>query len=517
MTEAPFFESLIISSPLVVVRLGPDEPVLRYLTDNAGIALGWDAEAMVAAGASLFEAVHRSDVDTVRRALDDVRVDPEARTIVNFRNRLDDDRWVHGRIRTDPSGSGERVGFLMDVHDRIEADAKARKARHRAEAELRAAKEEAEAANRAKSEFLSRMSHELRTPLNSILGFAQLLELDELSGDQAEAVAQILKGGRHLLELIDEVLDISRIESGRMALSLEPVALDLMLKECLDLVRPLALPRRIELVNENGHRRHVRADRQRLRQVLLNLLSNAVKFNRDGGRVTAGCRYEDDRAVVYVRDTGPGIPADLADRLFTPFDRLGADAEGIPGTGLGLALSQRLVEAMGGHLEVMSPPDGGAEFSFALPIGTPEGDADRLETEPPDEDDGAESTTTVLYIEDNLANQRLVERVLRRRPGVRVVTALQGSLGLELAAQLEPDLVLLDVHLPDLGGDVVLQRLRAEPATASIPVVVVSADATGRQAERFERLGADAYLTKPLDVARFLQVVDAELGIATHA
>ena len=415
-------------------------------------------------------------------------------------------RVLHTRKIPVPGPDGEPVfllGISEDITDRRSADDA-----------LRRAKEDAEQANHAKSEFLSRISHELRTPLNSILGFGQLLELDDLSESQAEAVAQILKGGRHLLDLINEVLDISRIESGTMTLSLEPVALDQMIVECLDLVRPQAHARDIELLNLDGSHRHVHADRQRLKQVLLNLLSNAVKFNRDGGTITVTCEHADDSATVQVTDTGPGIRKELLDRLFTPFDRLNADATGIQGTGLGLALSRRLVEAMGGTIEVTSATGVGSTFAVRLPVGQSEVDADdERRHHPPERTDEAPTTTTILYIEDNLANLRLVERIVGRRPGVRLVSALQGSIGLELAAQHQPDLILLDVHLPDLGGDIVLQRLKADPDTASIPVVMVSADATARQIRRFRQLGADEYLTKPLDVPAFLVLLDQRLAI----
>ena len=394
------------------------------------------------------------------------------------------------------------LGISEDITERRSADDA-----------LRAAKEEAERANRAKSEFLSRMSHELRTPLNSILGFAQLLELDELAPDQAESVAHILKGGRHLLALINEVLDIARIESGTIALSLEPVALDVMIEECLDLVRPQALARHIELVNLDGRHRHVQADRQRLRQVLLNLLSNAVKFNRDGGTITVGCDHGDDSVRVWVTDTGPGIAPDHVGRLFTPFDRLDADATGVQGTGLGLALSLRLVEAMEGTMAVETEVGHGATFSFTLPVGRPEeaADARRGRGRAAVVSDGPGVDATLLYIEDNLSNLRLIEQVLERRPGVRLVSALQGSLGLELALQHQPDLILLDVHLPDLRGDEVLQRLKAEPATAAVPVVIVSADATPGQVRRFAALGADEYLAKPLDIIELLELLDRYL------
>ena len=383
--------------------------------------------------------------------------------------------------------------------------------RRRADAALRSAKEEAERANEAKNEFLSRMSHELRTPLNSVLGFAQLLELDELEVHQDEAVHQILKAGRHLVDLIDEVLDISRIESGTMALSLEPVALDSIVAECLDLVRPQAQERAIELRNEDGGRRHVHADRQRLRQVLLNLLSNAVKFNRHGGTITVRCVHRDHEVEVRVGDTGPGIRAELIDRLFTPFERLEADEAGVEGTGLGLALSRRLVEAMGGRIGVQSQVGEGTVVSFVLPVGAEEVAADEQRERAVQPMPAGETTATVLHVEDNLANLHLVEEVFARRPSVRLLSAQQASRGLERARQHVPDLILLDVHLPDLEGDVVLQRLKAEDTTEAIPVVVVSADATERQVRRLRELGAHDYLTKPLDIVQLLHLVDGVL------
>jgi len=413
-------------------------------------------------------------------------------------------RILHTKKIPIPGPDGEPA-YLLGISEDITE-------RRRADDALRAAKDEAERANRAKSEFLSRMSHELRTPLNSILGFAQLLELDEMAPDQSEAVSHILKGGRHLLSLINEVLDISRIEAGTMALSLEPVALDTMIEECIELVRPQAQARSIELVNNDGRRhRHVQADRQRLRQVMLNLLSNAVKFNHDGGTITVACEHEDASVRIMVTDTGAGIRAERLDRLFTPFDRLDADAAGVQGTGLGLALSLRLVEAMNGTIEVDSEPGRGSTFSFALPVGQPEQVADRRRELNQARPTPAVAAATVLYIEDNLSNLRLVEQVLERRPGVRVVSALQGSLGLELATQHQPDLILLDLHLPDLSGDEVLQRLKADPATADVPVVMVSADATSGQVKRFAALGAAEYLTKPLDIAHLLDVLDRHL------
>jgi signal transduction histidine kinase/CheY-like chemotaxis protein len=373
----------------------------------------------------------------------------------------------------------------------------------------------AEAANRAKNEFLSRMSHELRTPLNAILGFGQLLEMNPLTDDQSECVDQINRGGKHLLGLINEVLDIARIEAGRMELSPEPVRVADAFREVLDLVRPLGAPRGIrfhtDLAGAGGL--HVLADNQKLKQVLLNLLSNAVKYNRDRGEVRLSCEEAaPGRLRLGVSDTGPGIAPENMARLFVPFDRLGAEQTGVEGSGLGLALCKSLVELMGGTLTVTSAVGLGSRFQVELaraeaphePLAAGDGDA-------PVPEAGGPAARTVLYIEDNLDNLRLVQRILARRPGVNLLTAMQGSLGTDLARQHRPDLILLDVHLPDLTGDQVLRRLQADPETRPIPVVVISADATPRQIERLRAAGARDYLTKPIDVPRFLGVVGAVL------
>jgi PAS domain S-box-containing protein len=386
----------------------------------------------------------------------------------------------------------------------------------RLEDELREAKEQAERANLAKSEFLSRMSHELRTPLNAILGFAQLLELDELASDQADSVAQILKGGKHLLELINEVLDLARIESGRLSLSLEAVDLGEVVKEAHDLMGPLAarLNVRLERTPSETWGHHVRADRRRLAQVLLNLLGNAVKFNREGGRVTIGCEDPGEgRIRVKIEDTGYGIPPEHMANLFDPFNRLGAEQTQVEGTGLGLALSKRLVEAMGGTIGVQSKRNEGSTFFFELPLAV--NPVDQLEGDgAPARDDLSwnGSPRTVLYIEDNLANLRLIERILTRRPDLKLLAAMQGGVGLDLAREHGPDLILLDLDLPDVPGAEVLRRLRADAATRDIPVVIISADASPSQIRRLVAAGAGDYLTKPIDVRRLLEVLDETLS-----
>jgi signal transduction histidine kinase/CheY-like chemotaxis protein len=397
---------------------------------------------------------------------------------------------------------------LVETHDRE---------RHE-RARARRAEETAAAANRAKSEFLSRMSHELRTPLNGILGFAQLLELDARTAEQRESIEHILKGGRHLLALINEVLDIARIEAGRLSLSLEPVHARDVVHGALDLVRPQAAARGIQLPQTVACDTYVMADRQRLQQVLLNLLSNAVKYNRPGGAVSITCDPgSSDRVRLTVADDGPGIAPHLMPRLFTPFDRLDAQELSVEGTGLGLALSRGLAELMGGTLRAESTVGEGSRFTIELPAAEcPTRELDRtaaaleLETTTP----GARGT--VLYVEDNLSNLRLVERIVVRRPGVTLLSAMQGRRGLELARDHRPEVILLDLHLPDMSGQDVLAQLRADPATREIPVAILSADATPSQASRLLQNGAHAYLTKPLVVSQFLALLDELLAGAVR-
>jgi signal transduction histidine kinase len=349
------------------------------------------------------------------------------------------------------------------------------------------ARGEAEQANRAKNEFLSRTSHELRTPLNAILGFGQLLEMDELPEHQQASVEDILSAGRHLLKLIDEVLDISRIEAGRLALSMEPVMVGDVADRAMSVMRPLAEERGISLNVEMGATRplHVIADRQRLHQVLLNLISNAVKYNSPRGSVTLVCVHAGDRVHFEVVDTGPGIPEDKLERLFSPFDRLGAEESQVEGTGLGLTLSKSLCEVMNGSLQVKSVEGTGSRFWVDLALAESPAGAEAPElADEPHLTGAQEAEVTVLYIEDNPSNLKLVNRILERWRRVEVLSSIQGALGIELARRHRPDLILLDLHLPDLHGSEVLDALRGDPATATIPVVVVSADATPGEIQR---------------------------------
>jgi protein-histidine pros-kinase len=390
-------------------------------------------------------------------------------------------------------------------------------ARRQAEEALERAMLAAEQANQAKSEYLARMSHELRTPLNAILGFAQVLEMEGLRQDQRTGVAHILSGARHLLQLINEVLDIAAIEAGRLALSLEPIAVADALAEAVSLVRPLADQLGVVLVDRpvdrpQGGGRYVLGDRQRLQQVLLNLLANAVKYNREGGSVRLACEpVPGERLRIKVTDTGPGIPPESVERLFVPFDRLGSEQTPVEGTGLGLPLAKRLAEAMDGTVGLVSTVGQGSTFWVELPLTEdPSRRAERtgplieLDRRGPDQ-----PPLTVLYIEDNLSNLQLVEHVLGRRPGVTLITAMRPQLGLDLAAEHHPDLVLLDLDLPDLPGEEVLRRLRAGPSTANVPVVVLSADARPSQITRLLDKGARRFLTKPLNIRELLELLDA--------
>jgi signal transduction histidine kinase/ActR/RegA family two-component response regulator len=382
--------------------------------------------------------------------------------------------------------------------------------------ELREATNVAELANRAKNDFLSRMSHELRTPLNAILGFSQLLELDELDETQRKSVAQIIKGGRHLLALINDILDISRIEGGNLAMSLEPVRVDEVMAETVTLMRPMAAARGIELLAADSGTlasANVLADRQRVTQIILNLVSNAIKYNRPDGRVTLSCEpVEGEHFRIVVTDTGPGISVENLDRLFVPFERLGAERTEVEGSGVGLALSRRLAEAMGGTVDVDSHVGTGSRFWVQLPavVGLEEPADALLSASTTDEEGivaGHDRRHKVLCIEDNMSNIRLIEGLLERRDDVELIPAMQGRLGLALAHEHLPALILLDLHLPDIGGAEVLRALRNDPATASTPVVILSADATAGQVERLLAQGATAYLTKPLDLQQLSAIV----------
>ncbi len=381
--------------------------------------------------------------------------------------------------------------------------------------ELISARDDAVTATQAKNAFLSSTSHELRTPLNAVLGFAQLLQLSDLSQEDEDGVERILAAGHHLLALINELIDIARIESGEFSLSVEPVAVQPVVEETGQLMAPLAADRSITISQPcPPPGLAVKADRQRLRQILVNLLSNAIKYNRVGGTVTIACLPAGpDQASLTVADTGPGIEAADLDRIFDPFERLGAEQTAIEGTGIGLPLARAFAEAMHGNLTAASVPGEGTTFTITLPRSPDLAQAQAADLRVPGPriapDDSAGDGIRVLYIEDNPANIEVVTRFLKTRPGVRLQSVLSGQAGLESAAREIPDLILLDLHLPGLHGDEVLRRLRANPATARIPVAILSAEASPAIIHNLRARGVIAYLTKPLDLTELGRLVDS--------
>jgi PAS domain S-box-containing protein len=394
---------------------------------------------------------------------------------------------------------GRLKGHLCTVEDITEGK--------ELENKILAAKEEAEKANIAKSEFLSKMSHELRTPLNGILGFSQLLELDQtLTGQQQMFVQEILKGGRHLLSLINEILDLSRIEIGQLKMLNETILISTVIEECISIVGPSAKNKDIMIVNDTKKctDKYVHGDQIRLKQILINLLDNAIKYNQKNGTVTISCEIQKDSLMIHVLDTGIGIPSEEYSFIFEPFYRV--KNTNVDGTGIGLPLVQQLIQLMGGKLEVKSRLGEGSQFSFSLPI---------VDTNPnyvhPNESHIVQlpevRKNIVLYIEDNQSNIQLVSEIFRSIPGVTLLTAITGKDGVEVATKKEIDLILLDLHLPDLNGMEVLEILKSNVKTKDIPVIVVSANAVRDHIDKAIDNGVKDYITKPIDINHFLSVV----------
>jgi len=508
--EAALADSVALTS--AILEAAPDSITtidnrLRVINSSPGSERLFGISRADRKGDDVRLIVHPDDRDEYVAALERLfLLDDDDTITMRFRAHHADGTWmrIQTRARLLPNVDGQVPKAVMVSRDVSEEFA--------AQEAMKEAKEAAELSNLAKSEFMSRMSHELRTPLNSVLGFSQILQMELESPDQQELVDHIYKSGRHLLGLIDEVLDISRVESGNISVSLESVSVEDVVDECVRLMTPQANDAGISFIVRNCHDTQVLSDEQRLTQVLLNLMSNAVKFNSVHGTVTIDCQQHDGRVRLGVTDTGSGITPEMMDRLFIAFERLDADSKGIQGTGLGLAHSKSLIEAMGGYVGVESVPGEGSTFWIDVPAtNVPRSLAPpprvRVPTNSP-----ALRDTTILYIEDNVANIHLIQRLLANRTTVHLVTSLLGVQGIELAQQLKPALILLDVHLPDLHGFDVLRQLRDDPRTKDIPVVVLSADATDWQTGRFLDAGANDYLTKPFDLRRLLEMLDEYLG-----
>jgi PAS domain S-box-containing protein len=496
-----------------VVFQGSPEAIIQWVSPSVAEVLGGRVEDYV--GQHVSTLLHPDDAAAMQRASSGVnagdRVSYRARARVPV-----GERWVEITARPVRDAAGQviaRVGSVRDVHEQVlaeEALERSERAARELAARFEVARNEALEANLAKTVFQSRMSHELRTPLNSILGFGQLMELGVLDEDeQRDALQTMRRAGQHLLRMIDEILDISRIEAGRLSLSMESVVVGDAVREAIDIASRQAEQAGITLALVPGECADDRvwADRQRTIQILLNLVTNAIKYNQPGGSVVVTCASDgDNRVRIGVRDTGPGLDEQQQARLFEPFDRLGAETSGIEGTGIGLTLSAALASAMSGRIEVDSVPGEGSTFSLVLPRSTVA--SPLAGSEPVIVGADPQRETAVLYIEDNPANTTLMSRIAGLRDKVQLRIETTGGAGLAAAVSDPPDLVLLDLHLPDISGQDVLQSLRADPRTAQVPVVIVTADASRDVVRRLRHLGADALLTKPVDVTDVLSWLD---------
>jgi len=489
-----------------------------YWSDRISALFGYEEKVPLTSYAHFLTAIHPDDRKYVIDSIDDCVLNG-AEYNVEHRVVWPDGsvHWLHESgdvVRSKGGKPLHMLGVVQDITSRIEFDNT-----------LQEAKDDAERANLAKSKFLSSMSHELRTPMNAIIGFSQLLSMDPgepLSDQQKESVGEITSAGQHLLSLINEILDLSRIEAGHVDLSIEAVDIIKIINESYHLMAPLAKSRNIDInvssalsyLNDNNN--IVCADYTRLKQVVLNLISNAIKYNDENGRIDVVCSHTEQGYVrITVSDTGRGISDEDKEKLFKPFSRVGENLTEVEGVGIGLMITKKLVKLMGGNIDFDSDYNNGSSFWIDLPVSY---DSATVETEVK----SYESVTSdivssdckykVLYIEDNPANLRLISQLLQRIPGIEMSSAHDPFLGMDLAYEYVPDLILLDINLPGITGFDVLKRLRENEKTNSIPIVAISANAMQKDINEGLSAGFDDYVTKPIDVTALLQVVREKLN-----
>ncbi|MDH5387574.1 MAG: response regulator [Gammaproteobacteria bacterium] len=495
-----------------------------YWSDKVKQLYGYSSEVSPVTYEHFINIVHPEDKSAVENAINaclekGIKYDIEHR-VVWPDNSV---HWMLERGDVLRNEDGEPLHFLGVVQDITQQKS--------AELGLIEARKDAEEANRAKSQFLSSMSHELRTPMNAILGFSQLLIMDTeqpLNESQKDSLVEVYKAGKHLLELINDVLDLARIEAGRIDLSIEVIVTAEVISEALQLITPLVQKRGIEisLVQDGAEIKieqllsmvnAVRADRVRLKQVLLNLLSNAVKYNRKNGKIIIACNLGDNNVTrISITDTGIGIDPKQQSRLFKAFERLGAEQTEIEGSGIGLMITKNIIELMGGTIGMSSQPDVGSTFWIELPTDTLHSAQRNVldnKTMAQSENMANEKFEhAVLYIEDNPANLRLIAQVLGQKSNLRLWSAHEPQLGLELAAEHEFNLILLDINLPGMDGYEVLKHLRKQEATRHIPVIAISANAMPADIKKGLAAGFDDYITKPINITILLQVVEKILS-----
>lgn len=510
---AVMYRSLVERLPAVTYLEAPDDTAPfgyrdTYVSPQVNDIFGISTDEWMTDSHRWRNSLHPDDRERVLAIMDET-TEGHGSYKVDYRvvPRSGEVRWVRDEAFRLHGADGQVIGWQGIAYDITD---------EKAAEQAIVAREVAERANEEKSAFLSRVSHELRTPLNAILGFCQLLEMDDLSAAQKEDVAQILSGGHHLLELVNELLEVGGIEAGQRRPSIEPVLLGPLVTNVLDLMTPVAAGSGISLRQDTSPPDLcVRADEQTLRQVLLNLVSNGIKYNREGGRVNVSWTNSGDTTSLRVSDTGLGIPEDKISLLWVPFERLGAEEAGIVGTGLGLTLALRQVQSMGASLTVESEPGFGSTFTIQLPAA--EHPTDRVEALLPAVPVPDHSLTanalppqalSILCIEDNPANLLLVEKIVERRARTSLVTAVQGGIGLQLAREHTPDVIMLDLHLPDIPGEECLRTLQDDPRTREIPVIIVTADARESVRESLTADGAAHFISKPIDIEEFLGLLD---------